>query len=64
MPSMPKGETVGDVVIDGKGYGKGESIEAERENRWQDVERVEQQQKKQGSKRRGCRDRVQSTVAQ
>ena len=28
MPSMPKGETVGNVVIDGKGDGKGRTPEA------------------------------------
>ena len=27
LPSMPKGETVGNVVTDGKGDGKGDSIE-------------------------------------
>ena len=28
MPSMPKGETVGNVVIDGNGDGKGGTFEA------------------------------------
>ena len=36
MPSMPKGETVGNVVIDGKGDGKGRTPEAAtRQKRWQ-----------------------------
>ena len=47
MPSMPKGETVGNVVIDGKG----DNIEEREKKRQQDGKRVEQQQKKQGSKR-------------
>ena len=35
LPSMPKGETVGNVVIDGKGDGKGRTPEAAtRQRRW------------------------------
>ena len=39
MRSMPKGETVGNVVIDGKGDGKGDNIDAkEMEKRAKEVE--------------------------
>ena len=35
FPSMPKGETIGNVVIDGKGDGKGGTLETTRRQREQ-----------------------------
>ena len=41
---MPKGEIVGNVVIDGKGDGKGDIRDEREKKRQKDAMRVEQQQ--------------------
>ena len=53
MPSMPKGETVGNVVIDGKGDGNGGAPEIETRKREKQSRREKKQQRgSRGSKKR------------
>ena len=46
LPSMPKGETVGNVVIDGKGIGKGGASETVTRKREKQSSRVQRQSRR------------------